>query len=138
MGNSRVLKRTEASSKSSSSARAVLIVDDDPTLVESLVELLDEEGYAVEGFTDARLALARLAEGARPDLVLLDYLMPAMTGEEFLDALDRSGIAVEVVLFSALHDGALTSARARVAGIVRKPFDLDELLATVGRLSHAA
>lgn len=133
-----MLKRGEASPTSSSTGRAVLIVDDDPTLVESLVELLDEEGYAVEGFTDARLALARLAAGARPDLVLLDYLMPAMTGEEFLDALDRSGIAVEVVLFSALHDGALSSTRARVAGVVRKPFDLDELLTTVGRLSRAA
>ena len=40
--------------------RRVLIVDDDPVLVDSLRELLHEEGYAVEGFTDARVALARL------------------------------------------------------------------------------
>lgn len=118
--------------------RTVLIVDDDPMLVESLGELLDEEGYLVEGFTDARLALARLEAGARPHLVLLDYLMPTMTGEEFLDALDRAGIGLEVVLFTALHDGALSSTRGRVAGVVRKPFDLDELLTTIGRLSQAA
>jgi CheY-like chemotaxis protein len=123
---------------SNPTGRMVLIVDDDPTLVESLAELLDEEGYVVEGFTDARLALARLETGVRPDLILLDYMMPVMTGEEFLDALDRTGARIEVVLFTALHDGALASAQSRVARVIRKPFDLDELLAVIDRLSHAA
>src|SRR5260221_132606 len=89
---------------SSSSPPSVLIVDDDPVLVDSLRDLLSEEGYDTEGFTDARLALERLRGGARPSVLLLDYVMPVMSGEQFLDALDSAGISLKVVLFTAMHE----------------------------------
>jgi two-component system chemotaxis response regulator CheY len=115
--------------------RRVLIVDDDPVLVDSLRELLHEEGYAVEGFTDARVALARLRAGARPDVVLLDYLMPAMTGEQFIEELDASGLHPRIVLFTAMHESAFQPKSSSIAGVIRKPFDLDPLLETLDRLS---
>lgn len=125
----------QAAPERAKARRSVVIVDDDPVLVESLRELLHEEGYAVEGFTDARVALGRLQAGETPDLVLLDYLMPGMTGEEFIEAVDAAGLELRILLFTAMHESAFQPASSRIAGVIRKPFDLDPLLETLDRLS---
>ncbi len=114
--------------------RSVYIVDDDPALVEALTELLREEGYAVEAFTDACVALARLEEGERPDVVLLDYLMPRMTGGEFLVALERAGIDLPVMLFTAMNESRVQVPRRNVRTVIRKPFDLERLLEELSRI----
>jgi CheY-like chemotaxis protein len=116
------------------SGRSVFIVDDDPVLVEALTELLREEGYRVEAHTDATSALDRLRAGVRPDVVLLDYLMPAMNGEEFLEALESADIRVKVMLFTAMHEPRIRARGGLVRGMIRKPFDIDRLLAELERL----
>ncbi|AUX26942.1 transcriptional regulator [Sorangium cellulosum] len=112
----------------------LFVVDDDASLVDSLTDLLSDEGYRVQGFTQPLEALARLKGGARPRAVLLDYVMPEMTGEEFLAALASSGVDVPVLLLSGVADPDI---RGAVAGVLPKPFDVDRLLAVLGRLTGA-
>jgi CheY-like chemotaxis protein len=61
----------------------VLIVDDDRDIRKILGELLTEEGFAVEASWNGQTALARLQEGLRPDVIVLDIMMPAMDGLTF-------------------------------------------------------
>ena len=126
------------------SARAispVLIVDDDDDLRSTLADLLAAEGYKVAAFGDARSALAALEDGQRPFLILLDLMMPGMSGWEFRAAqLERAALAsIPVVLVTAAtrmlnHDGHALSGLE----ILRKPFDLDVLLALVDRYAGRA
>jgi CheY-like chemotaxis protein len=61
----------------------VLIVDDDRDIREILGELLTEEGFTVEASWNGQTALTRLQEGLRPDVIVLDIMMPAMDGLTF-------------------------------------------------------
>ena len=108
--------------------RSVFIVDDDVALVEALSDLLREEGYAVEAHTDVITALGRLNEGIRPDVVLLDYLMPKMNGRDFLLELEREGIDVPVMLFTAMNESRVHVPKRNLRAVIRKPFDLEQLL----------
>src|SRR5579859_5195072 len=67
----------------------VLVVDDEPDIVEFLTTVLRDEGYATEAARDGLEALSKLKQ-ARPSLIILDLMMPQMNGFEVLDAL-RSG-----------------------------------------------
>src|SRR5579863_9655434 len=71
----------------------VLIVDDDREIREILGELLTEEGFAVEASWNGQTALARLREGLRPDVIVLDIMMPAMDGLTFR-SLQRQDAAI--------------------------------------------
>lgn len=112
----------------------IFVVDDDAALVDSLTDLLSDEGYRVQGFTQPQEALARLVGGARPRAVLLDYLMPEMTGEQFLAELASAGVEVPVLLLSGVADPGV---RGPVAGVLLKPFDVDRLLVALDRLTGA-
>jgi len=115
--------------------RTVFLVDDDDALIEALTELLRDEGYVVEAYTSAFAALARLEAGARPDVILLDYLMPEMRGDAFLAALDDAGIDVPVMLLSAMCESRLRLPSRRLHAWIRKPFDLGRLLDELARLA---
>lgn len=119
----------------SPASTAIFVVDDDLALVDSLTDLLADEGYHVEAFTQPLEALARLQAGARPRVLLLDYMMPEMTGEEFLAALASAGVEVPVLLLSGVSDPPL---RGDVAGVIMKPFDIDRLLGALDRLIGGA
>jgi CheY-like chemotaxis protein len=62
---------------------SVLLVDDDRDIRETLGELLIDEGFLVEASWNGQTALARLEEGFRPDVIVLDLMMPAMDGLTF-------------------------------------------------------
>lgn len=62
---------------------SVLVVDDDREIREILGEMLSEEGFAVEASWNGETALKRLKEGFRPDVIILDIMMPAMDGLTF-------------------------------------------------------
>jgi CheY-like chemotaxis protein len=111
----------------------ILVVDDDPDILEALAEILEGEGYAVDRARHGQEALARI-ERRRPDLILLDLMMPVMDGWEFSQALRRrSGFEdIPVLVLSADRQAG---ARARVVGArgyLAKPFELNELLRLVG------
>ena len=113
------------------SRRTVFVVDDDAALVESLVDVLMDEGYRVDGFTDPREALACLRAGARPAALLLDMRMPGMSGAEFVVALAEVGVVVPVLLLSGLSDPGIQP--GAVAVVLPKPCDLDRLLTELER-----
>jgi twitching motility two-component system response regulator PilH len=116
-------------------ARSIFIVDDDEALVDALTELLREEGHLVEPHTDVESALVRLKEGIRPDVVLLDYLMPGMNGGDFLVQLEREGIDVPVMLFTAMHASRVHVPTRNVRVMIRKPFDLERLLEELAKVA---
>jgi len=111
----------------------VLLVEDDDAVREGLEEVLTGEGYAVRTAADGEKALAWLRAGNRPRLLLLDLVMPRMGGERFLEALRASPPpAPPVVLMTASSPSSRGRLPAADALLV-KPFDLAELLSTVGR-----
>jgi CheY-like chemotaxis protein len=111
------------------STQHIFVVEDDPDVRTSIADILRDEGYDVGEFSNLDDTLRELKAGARPCVVLMDFLMPGMTGQEFLEAL-RSDVAL-----SEIHVVMITGARAPATGIevLRKPFDLSVLVETVAR-----
>ena len=109
----------------------VLVVDDDAEIREVLIQLLEEEGYTVLGAENGLQALAQLRE-RHPNLMLLDLMMPVMSGWEVLETLGESG---ELATIPVIVVSAMCAPGAQAC--LRKPVDLDELLTLVGRYCHA-
>jgi CheY-like chemotaxis protein len=105
---------------------AVLIVDDDDDIRETLRVCLEEEGFAVRTARNGLEALALLAEGALPGLILLDLMMPEMNGWEVLEQLrsDTARAAIPVAVMSGSHRGEVRTATY----VVPKPFDLGTMV----------
>jgi len=111
----------------------ILVVDDEPDIVEMLQSLLEIEGFTVSTATSGAQALAALA--AQPALVLLDIMMPDMDGHEVLAAIRQrpETASLPVLMVTARNDvvdigGALD---AGVNGFVVKPFETENLLRTL-------
>jgi two-component system OmpR family response regulator len=114
--------------------RRVLVIDDDRPCRELLCEALEDEGYEVRGATNGRAGLAVLRDW-RPDLIVLDLVMPDMDGLAFQSKQRGNGFAdIPVLLLSAARDLA---AQAEALGLsaLSKPFQLDELLEQVDGLT---
>jgi len=118
----------------------ILLVEDDFDVREALAETLRDEGYAVECAVDGVQALDYLRAGGRPGLILLDLMMPRMSGSEFrmVQKVDPQLADLPVVLISAdgrMEEKALT---LETDGAIKKPIDVDELLSTVERFNRKA
>ena len=110
----------------------ILIVDDEPEIVRGLEDNLRFEGYSTLSAANGADALA-LARREAPDLILLDVMMPAMSGWDVCRQLRKQGIDVPIIMLTARGEEA-----DRVQGLelgaddyVAKPFSLRELLARV-------
>ena len=118
----------------------ILIVEDDFDVRESLSEALRDEGYAIECAVDGEQALEYLRSGGRPGLILLDLMMPRMSGSEFrmVQKVDPQLRHLPVVLLST--DGAMEEkAKAlETDGALRKPIDLEQLLKLIERFRDKA
>jgi DNA-binding response OmpR family regulator len=118
--------------------RRVLVVDDDLSIQGFLADALADEEYDVRTATNGRDALAIVSEW-RPDLILLDLMMPEMDGWT-LRARQLTlpeAATIPVIVLSAMRDPTATMEGLAPARIVVKPFDIDELLATIDELSAA-
>lgn len=115
----------------------ILVVEDDPDIRESIVEILQDEGYTVSFAADGREGLDALE--ARPDLVLLDLMMPNLNGYEFRD-LQLAGAHKDVPVALITADGheKQKSERIQAAGYMRKPVKVQPLLDLVARLLEAS
>jgi DNA-binding response OmpR family regulator len=113
----------------------VLLVDDDPEILEATGSVLREWGYAVDEARDGATALS-LARGARPDLMLIDLMMPVMDGWTLIRRLREEKVAEQVplVVFSADRDAREKAKKLDAQGALRKPFELEELQNVVERL----
>lgn len=112
----------------------ILVVDDITDNLRVLIEILSQKGYTVRPALNGRSALAA-ARQTRPDLILLDILMPGMDGYEVCKALkaDQRLRDVPVIFLSALDDVADKVKGFAVGGVdyIGKPFQAEELLARV-------
>ena len=116
--------------------KKILIVDDDREIVESMRIALDASGYQIVVARDGNQGLA-LAEREDPDLVILDMMMPKRSGFLVLEKLRRTRpVPVRVIMITA-NEGNRHKAYAETLGVddyIRKPFAMDRLLDSVGRL----
>lgn len=111
----------------------LLVVEDDPSIRNILVDYLRDEGYVVEAAGSIREARDRIA-AARPDLILLDLMLPGQSGWDFLrERGNDAGLAnTRVLVLSAAPKNLLLEARSLGAdAFLSKPFDLDVLSAMV-------
>ncbi|HEY6012759.1 MAG TPA: response regulator, partial [Candidatus Limnocylindrales bacterium] len=115
-------------------ARTILVVDDEPTLRETLVDALEADGFRVVSAADGREALTRF-RAERPDLVLLDLMLPELSGIEVCRII-RAESGVPIVMLTA-KDSELDKVVGLELGAddyVTKPFSLRELSARIRAL----
>jgi CheY-like chemotaxis protein len=109
---------------------AVLVVEDDTAIRESVCEILQDEGFLVVGARNGQEALGLLRTLVPPPrLILLDLMMPIMNGWEFYEVIsrDKSVSAIPVVVMSAQETNAYTG----TLRLLRKPLELEQLLSVV-------
>jgi len=111
----------------------ILIVDDEYLIADILGFALEDEGYLVEKASNGSKALEALKE-KRVQLVITDYMMPLLNGEELVRAMreDPALSDLPVILMSGAQ--ASQGCPALFAAIFDKPFDMDEMIAKVRQL----
>ena len=114
--------------------RTVLIIEDEKLIIVSTQMVLESVGFQVESATDGEEGIKK-AKDVKPDLILLDIMMPGIDGWETLKRLKRDPDtqAIPVVIFTAREHarGHQKSAEMGAAGYFRKPFEPDELIELV-------
>jgi DNA-binding response OmpR family regulator len=110
----------------------ILVVEDEPSLQETLVYNLEKQGYTVESAGDGRSAL-EAARRLRPDLIVLDIMLPGLDGVEVCKTLRREDFPSPIIMLTARDDEI-----DRVVGLevgaddyLTKPFSMRELMARV-------
>ena len=124
---------------SDSPQRSVLVVDDEAEIRSLLSDLLDDAGYAVKKASTGAEAIEAVAKGL-PDLVMMDVKLPDQDGIAVLKQLKREHPDLEVIVMTAFG-GSSTAIKAMEHGAydyVTKPFDIDDLLATLKRVFEHA
>jgi CheY-like chemotaxis protein len=112
---------------------SVLVVEDHADLRDMLAVLLSSEGFDVQTAQNGAEALSSLETHARPDVILLDLMMPVMSGDEFRERqlADPRYKDVPVICMTAAHDGRERAERMHADEYFQKPLDFDRLLGAV-------
>jgi len=120
-------------------SKAILVVDDEPAILDMISELLGFEGYQVVTTSQGSAALAR-AKADPPALILLDLMMPGMSGWQVIAALKASPQtrAIPVVVLSARRDLPTTAKELGIVTFLAKPFDIDELIGIVRQYADSS
>ena len=115
--------------------REVLIVEDDLDIRDTLSQILEFEGYRVHGAENGKEALAKLRNGSRPGLILLDLMMPVMDGWQFRveQKKDETLSNIPVVIISADGRAGQKANEIGAVGYLMKPVELETLIRTVVR-----
>src|SRR6266540_3457671 len=116
--------------------RPILVVDDDPTILATVCEALDLEGFPVVTATNGAEALDEV-DRHRPSLVLLDMRMPVLDGWGFMRAVRERGLTLTVIVMTAAADARRWGREIGAQGVLAKPFDIDELVGVVQRLRRS-
>ena len=112
----------------------VLLVDDEPDIVRAYQAALEDAGFAVSTARDGSAALESVRRG-RPDAVVVDLVMPSMTGWQFVEAVRTlPGGPCPVIAMTAAGPGAVRAARGsgQFTAVLEKPVQLDELISLIG------
>jgi CheY-like chemotaxis protein len=117
---------------------SVLIVEDDTRIARALTRFLDNAGYTVTSASNGREALDQLHKGVLPSVLLIDLMMPFMSGSELIERLHRDDTLsqIPVVVMSA-YPKLVGAAKLKDANlpVVEKPIRLEELLDTIRRVA---
>ncbi len=116
--------------------RDVLVVEDEAYLCDLMADVLEAEGHTARTASNGQEALDRVSE-RKPQLILLDLMMPIMDGWEFIRAL-RSNPEwqdIPVVVVTAVYDIKRTQQETGAVAVVTKPFDIDQIADMVNRYS---
>lgn len=120
--------------KKKADKKKILVIDDEPNIVQTLQDRLEMNEYRVFTAHNGREGLDKF-EREKPDVILLDVIMPVMDGLEMLETLRKrpDGQDVSIIMLTA-RSQTQDIARANACGIddyIVKPFDLSELLAKI-------
>ena len=120
-------------------AARILLIEDEPTLVITLTDRLTSEGYVVESAEDGPSGLARATGGAF-DLVVLDVMLPGMSGFDVCRDLRRGGSQVPILMLTARGQATdkVVGLKLGADDYLTKPFDMMEFLARVESLLRRA
>ena len=111
------------------SGNDILVVDDDPYLCEIMTDVLEAEGHRIRLASNGMQALERIRE-RKPQLVLLDLMMPVMNGWEVAAAMraNPDWADIPIILITAAHGSdAQKQQETGARAVIKKPFDIDEL-----------
>jgi DNA-binding NtrC family response regulator len=111
-------------------AAPILVIDDDAAILETVAEILGDEGYRVVTARNGAEGLAAV-EREIPALVLLDRWMPVLDGHSFWLALQQRGLQMPIIVMTAAHDVEPWARELRAVGALPKPFRLPALLELV-------
>lgn len=119
--------------------KKILLVDDQPMLVDMLREFLSIEGYDVTTHTDGLTALRQMLD-VRPDLVVTDFSMPGMNGAALLTAMRENAYLGDtpVLVLSGRPEHEISETCDGYAAYLRKPAEPADVLAIIRRLMPAA
>nr|WP_216612581.1 response regulator [Myxococcus xanthus] len=121
-------------------APVVLVVDDDPDILEALSEILEAEGFEIRRARNGKEALDRL-EPEPPNLILLDLMMPVMDGWEFAQRMRQKPpevARIPLIVLSADRNVGSKASDIGAVGHLAKPFELNDLLDMVRRSLNPA
>jgi signal transduction histidine kinase len=119
---------------SAKGSKRVLVVEDDRDILETLDGILRDNGYEVSKATDGREALSCLAREVAPDVILLDLRLPVMDGWSFRNVQKRDSHLAPIPVVAMSADGTSRAQAISADAFLRKPLDMDDLLATLERV----
>ncbi len=107
----------------------VLVVDDEPSIRKYLQTLLEVDGFEVETVSSGKEALAKVSNGDRPDFVILDVLMPELSGLDTLKELMQLDRSLNVIMLSCSNEVGTVVEAIRIGAhdYLTKPFEKSEL-----------
>ncbi|WP_343522977.1 response regulator [Pedobacter sp.] len=113
----------------------ILLIENDLPLREILIEIFADYLFSVKGFEYTE-NLHELALRFQPDIIIVDYLLPKINGDELCRQIKTKAetATIPVILFSAFDNAVKSKEASNWDAFIAKPFDLDELIKTIKRL----
>ena len=109
-------------------AKKVLVVDDEQSMRETLEIMLEKEGFLVESASNGSEALKKMEDDAF-DLMITDIKMPDLDGVQLIEALDKRGIYVPIIVMTAYatKEQAITALNLGASFFIEKPFKIEDI-----------
>jgi len=126
--------KTSAKPRGTPNGCRILVVDDDADNVDSLLELLRLEGYLASAAANGAAALALLADGFDPDVVLTDLMMPVMSGWDFCESLKSTTSYRSIPVIVTCGMAVEQRGKLQVDAAFEKPVDIQKLLSIIEEL----
>jgi CheY-like chemotaxis protein len=111
-------------------AKKIMVVDDEPDILESVSGLLESEGYDVIAAVDGAECLKKLDGGVKPDLILMDFFMPGMSGREVVEKIrlnpKTKNLKIAFLTVAEFKEkGMEILDNLKIADYLQKPIDID-------------